>query len=76
MKTCLKCESETGDIVRADYVVTKNLWYRKISVKSYVCEKHLKELSIDEINSATKIRDDATNLNCIIRSKPKQGRLS
>ena len=74
-RLCLPCDS-CGEIVLAQYEVDKKTGYDNKTIRAYVCEKHLKELSIDEINSATKIRDDATNLNCIIRSKPKQGRLS
>ena len=77
MKTCLRCESETseeskiGEIVPADYVVAKNTGYDKRTVKAYVCEKHLRELTIGEINSAKKLHVNATDINIIIRDKRK-----
>ena len=71
VKTCLRCEAETGEIIPADYVVSKNTGYDKRTVKAYVFEKHLRELTIGEINSAKKLHVDATSINVIIRDKRK-----
>ena len=73
IRTCNHCRRENKEVIAHYRVKLGSKFVKGQTVDAYLCEKHLEDLNIEQINDAEKIHPDATDLNVIIYRKRKSG---